>query len=106
RHLLPRPPTTRRRPALRDHAAAAEDPPRRDDRALMPVQLAPHVPRTAPNDGVIDAAKKAIGKALLDTRDAVGEVILTVERDAIVDVCRALRDTPGLEYQTLMCITV
>ena len=68
----------------------------------MPVQLAPHVPRTAPNDGVIDAAKKAIGKALLDTRDAVGEVILTVERDAIVDVCRALRDTPGLEYQQLM----
>ena len=68
----------------------------------MPVQLALHVPRTAPNDGVIDAAKKAIGKALLDTRDAVGEVILTVEREAIADVCRALRDTPGLEYQQLM----
>ena len=68
----------------------------------MPVQLAPHVPRTASNDGVIDAAKKAIGKALIDAREAVGEVILTVDRDAIVDVCRALRDTPGLEYQQLM----
>ena len=68
----------------------------------MPVQLAPHVPRTASNDGVIDAAKKAIGKALIDAKEQVGEVILTVERDAIVDVCRALRDTPGLEYQQLM----
>ena len=68
----------------------------------MPVQLAPHVPRTASNDGVVDAAKKAIGKALIDAKEQVGEVILTVEREAIVDVCRALRDTPGLEYQQLM----
>jgi NADH-quinone oxidoreductase subunit C len=68
----------------------------------MPVKLAPHVPRTASNDGVVDAARKAIGKALIDAQEAVGEVILTVEREAIADVCRALRDTPGLEYQQLM----
>ena len=68
----------------------------------MPVKLAPHVPRTASNDGVVDAARKAIGKALIDAEEAVGEVILTVEREAIADVCRALRDTPGLEYQQLM----
>jgi len=68
----------------------------------MPVKLAPHVPRTASNDGVVDAVRKAIGKALIDAQEAVGEVILAVEREAIADVCRALRDTPGLEYQQLM----
>jgi NADH-quinone oxidoreductase subunit C len=70
----------------------------------MPVKLAPHVPRTAPNDGVIEAAKKVIGPALIDAREHVGEITLVVEREAVVDVCRALRDTPGLEYQQLMDI--
>ena len=68
----------------------------------MPVQLAPHVPRTALNDGVIEAAKKAIGDALVEARDRIGEITLVVNREALVDVCRALRDTPGLEYQQLM----
>lgn len=68
----------------------------------MVVKLAPHVPKMAPNDGVITAAKKAIGKALIEVRDRVGEITLVVKRDAIVEVCRALRDTPGLEYQQLM----
>jgi NADH-quinone oxidoreductase subunit C len=68
----------------------------------MAVQLAPHVPRTAPDTGVIDAAKAAIGDALTEARDLVGEITLVVRREAIVDVCRALRDTPGLEYQQLM----
>ena len=49
----------------------------------MPVQLASHVPKTASNDGVAAAVKKAIGNALLDVKEAVGEVILTVEREAI-----------------------
>src|SRR5947207_1513854 len=68
----------------------------------MPVQLASHVPRMASNDGVVVAAKKAIGGALVDVLEAAGEVILTVERDEIVSVLKALRDTPGLEYQQLM----
>jgi NADH-quinone oxidoreductase subunit C len=68
----------------------------------MAVKLAPHVPGTAANDGVIAAATKAVGPALIGARDAVGEIILTVERAAIVDALRALRDTPGLEYQQLM----
>ena len=68
----------------------------------MAVKLAPHVPKTASNDGVIDAAKKALGAALLDTKDHVGEIILTVERDEIANVLKLLRDTPGLEYQQLM----
>jgi NADH-quinone oxidoreductase subunit C len=68
----------------------------------MPVQLATHVPKMASDEGVIDAAKKVIGKALIETKDAVGEITLTVERDSIVAVLKALRDTPGLEYQQLM----
>ena len=68
----------------------------------MPVQLASHVPKMASDDGVIDAAKAALGEALLDVKEAVGEITLTVRRESIVDVCRTLRDTPGLEYQQLM----
>ena len=64
--------------------------------------LAPHVPRMASDEGVIGAAKKALGKSLLDARDLVGEITLVVSRDSIVEVLRRLRDTPGLEYQQLM----
>ncbi|NUS99838.1 MAG: NADH-quinone oxidoreductase subunit C [Sphingomonas sp.] len=68
----------------------------------MAVQLATHVPKTASDEGVIDAARKALGKALLDVKDHVGEITLTVSRDSLVDALRTLRDTPGLEYQQLM----
>ena len=71
----------------------------------MAVQLAPQVPRMAPNDGVIDAARAAIGGALIDVKEHVGEITLLVAREAIVEVLRALRDTPGLEYQQLMDIS-
>jgi NADH-quinone oxidoreductase subunit C len=64
--------------------------------------LAPHVPRMASDAGVIGAARKALGKSLLDARDLVGEITLVVSRDSIVEVLRRLRDTPGLEYQQLM----
>ena len=68
----------------------------------MAVKLAPHVPKTASDEGVIDAAKKALGKMLLEVKDHVGEITLTVIRDVVVDALRTLRDTPGLEYQQLM----
>jgi NADH-quinone oxidoreductase subunit C len=68
----------------------------------MAIKLAPHVPRTAPNDGVIEAATAALGEALIEAREHVGEITLVVRRETVVDVCRALRDTPGLEYQQLM----
>jgi NADH-quinone oxidoreductase subunit C len=70
----------------------------------MPVSLATHVPKMASDEGVVAAAKKAIGNALVEAFERVGEVTLLVKREAIVDVCRALRDTPGLEYQQLMDI--
>lgn len=59
-------------------------------------------PRMAANDGLIDAVKAAIGAALVDAVDAVGEVSVTVARDALVPAMTALRDTPGLEFQQLM----
>ena len=68
----------------------------------MAVQLARHVPKMASDEGVIDAARKALGDALLSVKEDVGEITLIVRRESIVDVCRALRDTPGLEYQQLM----
>src|SRR4029078_11752628 len=37
-----------------------------------------------------------------DVKEHVGEIVLTVRRESIVEVCRALGDTPGLEYQQLM----
>jgi NADH-quinone oxidoreductase subunit C len=61
-----------------------------------------HVPRTASDEGVIDAAKAALGEAILDVKEHVGEITLTVKRDEIANVLKALRDTPGLEYQQLM----
>src|SRR5437763_10641042 len=64
--------------------------------------VALHVPRTASDNGVIEAAKAAIGDALLEVKEAVGEITLTVRREEIANVLKALRDTPGLEYQQLM----
>ncbi len=57
-------------------------------------------PRIAPRDNIIDEVKAAIGAAFLEARDAVGEVSVTVRREAIADVCRTLRD--DFEYQQLM----
>ncbi len=57
-------------------------------------------PRYASNDGVIDAVRPALGNAVLDAVELVGEVTLTVERTGIVDVCRTLRD--DFAYQQLM----
>jgi NADH-quinone oxidoreductase subunit C len=56
----------------------------------------------ASSEGVADAARAAIGDAILEVKDQVDEITLTVARDSIVEVLRALRDTPGLEYQQLM----
>ncbi|HEX3422872.1 MAG TPA: NADH-quinone oxidoreductase subunit C [Sphingomicrobium sp.] len=56
----------------------------------------------ASDEGVIEAVRGLLGDALLEIKEAVGEITLTVRREDIIDVCRSLRDTPGLEYQQLM----
>ena len=58
-------------------------------------------PKCAPNDGVIDAAAAALGDMLVESKDAVGEISLTVKRERLVEAMLALRDAPGLEYQQL-----
>jgi NADH-quinone oxidoreductase subunit C len=65
---------------------------------------ATHVPKMASDEGVVPAAKGALGKALLGVKDHLDEITLTVKRESIADVLRTLRDTPGLEYQQLMDI--
>ena len=57
-------------------------------------------PRIAPREGLLDEVKAALGDSLVEAKDAVGEVSLTVVRERIVDVCRTLRDR--FEYQQLM----
>jgi NADH-quinone oxidoreductase subunit C len=60
---------------------------------------APH-PKYASNDGVIDAAKAALGASLLSAVETVGEVRLDVKRESVVEAMRILRDE--LAYQQLM----
>jgi NADH-quinone oxidoreductase subunit C len=57
-------------------------------------------PRIPARDGIIDEVKAAIGDALIEAKDAVSEVSLTVRRESIADVCRTLRDR--FDYQQLM----
>ena len=68
----------------------------------MAVKFASHVPKTASDEGVIENTKRALGDAIVEVREHVGEITLVVRRDTIAEVCRKLRDTPGLEYQQLM----
>lgn len=70
----------------------------------MAVEFASHVPKMASDEGVMDAVRAAIGDALIDVHEKVGEVTVTIRKDSVVDVLRTLRDTPGLEYQQLMDI--
>jgi len=60
---------------------------------------APH-PKYASNEGVIEAARKALGKALVSAAETIGEVRLDVKRESLVDAMRILRDE--LAYQQLM----
>src|SRR6266699_3603823 len=61
-----------------------------------------HVPRTSSDEGVIDAARKALGDAIIAVKEHAGEITLTVKREEIANVLKTLRNTPGLEYQQLM----
>lgn len=51
-------------------------------------------------DGALDALNTAFGATITDSRDAVGELSITVERAAVADVMRRLRD--DFAYQSLM----
>ena len=57
-------------------------------------------PRIAPRADIIEDAAAALGDMLIESKDAVGEVSLTVRRESIVEVMTILRDR--FEYQQLM----
>jgi NADH-quinone oxidoreductase subunit C len=62
--------------------------------------MASPAPLIASRENIIDEVSAAIGDALVEAKDAVGEISLTVRRESIVEVCRTLRDR--FEYQQLM----
>ena len=53
-----------------------------------------------PSRDVLDELRAALGEALIEAKDAVSEVSLTVRREDIVAVCETLRDR--FDYQQLM----
>jgi NADH-quinone oxidoreductase subunit C len=59
-------------------------------------------PKFSTNDGVIEAAKAALGDALVDAFEQAGEIQLHVKREATATALGILKDTRGLEYQQLM----
>ncbi|UAK26111.1 NADH-quinone oxidoreductase subunit C [Sphingomonas nostoxanthinifaciens] len=60
---------------------------------------APH-PKYTSNEGVIDAARAALGDVLIGATEHVGEVRLDVNRAGLVQAMHVLRDE--LQYQQLM----
>ena len=59
-------------------------------------------PRTSSDEGVVEAARAALGDLVIDAAEHAFEVTLTVHRRDLYKALEALRDTPGLEYQQLM----
>ena len=57
-------------------------------------------PRIAARPGIVEDVTAALGDMLLEAKDAVSEVSLTVRRESIVDACRILRDQ--FAYQQLV----
>jgi NADH-quinone oxidoreductase subunit C len=63
-----------------------------------------HLPAAAGNAGIADAALALLGGAVLEAGEALGELSLRVERTALTDVVRTLRDTPDFAYDQLVDI--
>jgi NADH-quinone oxidoreductase subunit C len=57
-------------------------------------------PKISSNEGVRETLVKALGKHVLASKEKYGEIVIGVEREAIEDVLRTLRDEHG--YQQLM----
>jgi len=57
-------------------------------------------PKISSNDGVRETLVKALGKHVLASKEQHGEIVIGVEREAIEDALRTLRDQHG--YQQLM----
>jgi NADH-quinone oxidoreductase subunit C len=62
--------------------------------------MASPAPRIAPQEGLADALKAALGERMTGARDAVGELSIDVRREDAADALRILRDE--FAYQQLM----
>jgi NADH-quinone oxidoreductase subunit C len=63
----------------------------------------PH-PVMASNDGIADRIRALIGEAFLDAQELVGELTVSIRREALADVLKALRDDSELRFAQLMDI--
>ena len=61
-------------------------------------------PVMATNDGIADRLRALLGDALLDAVERVGELSITVRREALVEVMAKLRDDAELRFGQLMDI--
>jgi NADH-quinone oxidoreductase subunit C len=61
-------------------------------------------PIMAANDGIADRVAALLGDALLGHVEVVGELTISVKRDALIEVMTALRDDPELRFAQLMDI--
>jgi NADH-quinone oxidoreductase subunit C len=59
---------------------------------------------TAKLTALAEAARAALGDAVLDTKIAVGELTLTIARAKIADAVKYLRDDPGARFKVLIDI--
>src|SRR3569833_3149638 len=57
-------------------------------------------PRIPARENIIEALSGALGEMLIEAKDEVGEVSLTVRRESIGEACTILRDR--FEFQQLM----
>ena len=62
--------------------------------------MASPAPRIAPQEGLADALKAALGELMIAVKDAVGELSIDVRRQDVVEALRILRD--DFAYQQLM----
>src|SRR5687767_3205231 len=62
--------------------------------------MASPAPRIAPQEGLADALKAALGELMIAVKDAVGELSIDVRRQDVVEALRTLRD--DFAYQHLM----
>jgi NADH-quinone oxidoreductase subunit C len=54
---------------------------------------------------LLDSVREALGDAVLDAHEALGDATVLVERERIVEVMTALRDRPELAFNFLMDLT-
>ena len=58
-------------------------------------------PKISSNEGVRETLVKALGKHVLASKEKYGEIVIGVEREAIEDVLRTLRDEHGYQPDNL-----